>query len=157
MHLPTAVRASTRTPFLQVVKTSVAIVAAWFLGLALFPQQVPIFAAIAALLCVQPSVNQSVGRAIERSLGVIAGVLVAYLAGLVFGQASWLVILAIVVSMLLAWALPSEWSSTCSSCPRSSSPPHRAPFRGSPPSRLPHWTGSPRRSPHLRTRTGSRR
>lgn len=105
MRLRAAVRASTRTPFLQVVKTSVAIIAAWLLGAALFQQHPPIFAAIAALLCVQPSVNQSVGKAIERSVGVIAGVLIAYLAGLAFGQASWLVILAIVVSMLLAWAL----------------------------------------------------
>ncbi|MEO6826403.1 MAG: FUSC family protein [Microbacteriaceae bacterium] len=105
MRLPAAVRASTRTPFLQVVKTSVATIAAWILGFALFQQHAPIFAAIAALLCVQPSVNQSVGKAIERSVGVIAGVLIAYLAGLAFGQAGWLVVLAIVASMLLAWAL----------------------------------------------------
>lgn len=103
--LPATIRASTRAPFLQVVKTAVAMVAAWGLASLFVHGELPIFATIAALLVVQPSVNQSVGRAIERSLGVIGGVVVAYLIGLAFGTNSWIVLLAVVVSVLLAWAL----------------------------------------------------
>ncbi len=99
------VRASARVPLLQVVKTAVAAVAAWFLALAVFPDEIPVFASVAALLVVQPSVNQSFGRAMERSLGVIVGVLVALGAAVVFGEQSWLVLLAIVVSLFVAWGL----------------------------------------------------
>ncbi len=105
LKLPANIRASSRTPFLQVLKTAVAMVLAWLAASLIVPGELPVFAAIAALLVVQPSVNQSVGRAIERSLGVIVGVVVAYAVGLAFGTNSWIVLVAVVVSVLLAWVL----------------------------------------------------
>jgi uncharacterized membrane protein YccC len=102
--IATGIRASRRTPFLQVVKTSVAVVVAWVVaGLAL-RIELPIFAAIAALLVVQPSVNQSLGRAIERSVGVVVGVLLAVAATTLFGKQGWLVLVAVAAVLLLAWA-----------------------------------------------------
>ncbi|GGI45977.1 putative membrane protein YccC [Agromyces flavus] len=97
-------RATKRAPLLQVLKSAVATVAAWLLAGWLIPGPLPVFAAIAALLVVQPSVNQSLGKAIERSVGVIAGVVIASLLGLVFGSSSWVILVAILVSMLAAWA-----------------------------------------------------
>jgi uncharacterized membrane protein YccC len=105
VRLTATLRTSNRIPLLQAVKTSVATVLAWLLAQLLLPGDLPIFAAIAALLVVQPSINQSLGKAVERSLGVIGGVLIAYAVGLIFGQSSWIVLLAIVLSILLAWAL----------------------------------------------------
>ncbi len=98
-------RASARSPLLQVLKTSVAAIAAWLLSTLLLQQPLPIFAAIAALLVVQPSVNQSLAKGIERSIGVILGVILAFVAGLLFGSATWVVLAVIVVSLLVAWAL----------------------------------------------------
>ncbi|GAA3866003.1 hypothetical protein GCM10022381_07110 [Leifsonia kafniensis] len=98
-------QSNNRVPLLQAVKTSVATVLAWFLAQLLLPGAgLPIFAAIAALLVVQPSINQSLGKAIERTLGVVGGVLVAYGIGLLFGTSSWIVLLAVVVCIFLAWA-----------------------------------------------------
>lgn len=97
-------RAATRPPILQVAKTAAATLLAWFACTLVFPEQLPVFGAIAALLCVQPSVTQSVGRAVERVVGVIAGVAVASGALFVFGAASWLFIVAILASALLGWA-----------------------------------------------------
>ncbi|MCX7522282.1 FUSC family protein [Microbacterium sp. STN6] len=105
MRLTTTVRSARRVPIIQVVKVAIATVAAWLICLVLLPGQLPIFATIAALLVVQPSVNQSFGKAVERSLGVIVGVLVAYGVGLVFGQQSWIVLAAIVVAIFVGWAL----------------------------------------------------
>jgi uncharacterized membrane protein YccC len=100
-----SIRTSARSPLLQVLKTSVAAIVAWYLSVLLLGQQLPIFAAIAALLVVQPSVNQSLSKGIERSIGVVVGVVVAYGAGLLFGSSSWVVLAIILVSLLLAWAL----------------------------------------------------
>ncbi len=86
------------------MKTSVAIVLAWLVAQLLIPGELPIFAAIAALLVVQPSINQSLGKAIERTLGVVGGVLIAYGIGLLFGTSSWIVLLAVVLCIFLAWA-----------------------------------------------------
>ncbi|MDQ1583841.1 MAG: hypothetical protein QOF36_1895 [Microbacteriaceae bacterium] len=80
-------------------------VVSWLLASAFLPTEVPIFAAIAAILVVQPSVNQSIGRAVERSIGVIVGVLVAYGIGVAFGETSWIVLLAVVLAIFLGWAL----------------------------------------------------
>ena len=99
------VRGSSRSPLLQVLKTSVAVVVAWLLSYLLLGQPLPIFAAIAALLVVQPSVNQSLAKGLERSVGVILGVLLAYGAGMVLGTSTWIVLSIVVVSLLLAWAL----------------------------------------------------
>ncbi|TFD81347.1 FUSC family protein [Cryobacterium sp. Sr8] len=105
MRLTASLRTSSRVPLLQAVKTAVATVLAWLIAQLLLPGELPIFAAIAALLVVQPSINQSVGKAVERSLGVIGGVIIAYGVGLLFGQSSWIVLLTIVICILLAWAL----------------------------------------------------
>ncbi len=61
------VRTPRRVPLLQVAKSALAIVAAWLLAGWLVQGPPPIFAAIAALLVVQPSINQSFTRAVERS------------------------------------------------------------------------------------------
>lgn len=100
-----SVRSAARGPLLQVGKTSVAAVASWLLAALLLGQPAPIFAAIAALLVVQPSVNQSVAKGIERSIGVVLGVILAYAAGVLFGDATWVVLTVIVASLLLAWVL----------------------------------------------------
>ncbi|WP_271178937.1 FUSC family protein [Leifsonia poae] len=105
MRLPASIRAASRVPLLQVTKTAIAMVLAWVIAGLFLPNELPIFATIAALLVVQPSVNQSVGRAIERSLGVIVGVLVAYAIGLAFGTNAWIVLVAVVVSLFVSWAL----------------------------------------------------
>jgi uncharacterized membrane protein YccC len=88
-----------------VLKSAVATIAAWLVAGALFPETLPVFAAIAALLVVQPSLNQSLSKAVERSVGVIAGVVVASLLALAFGQATWVVLAAILAALVLAWLL----------------------------------------------------
>jgi uncharacterized membrane protein YgaE (UPF0421/DUF939 family) len=102
-RLPTFLRAPSRVPLLQVVKTSVATVLAWIVAVLLLPSELPIFAAIAALLVVQPSVNQSFGKAVERSVGVIAGVVIATLISLFASNQAWVILLAIVVSIFFGW------------------------------------------------------
>ena len=105
MSMFSAVRSAHRSSLLQVVKSAVATVLAWFLAGWLIPAQPPVFAAIAALLVVQPSLNQSFGKAVERSVGVIVGVIVASGLGIVLGGSTWVVAVAVVVALLLAWAL----------------------------------------------------
>ncbi|PFG31191.1 FUSC family protein [Paramicrobacterium agarici] len=105
MKLTRRFQTTKRSPLLQVVKTSVAAVLAWVIAGLILPAELPIFAAIASLLVVQPSVNQSFGKAIERSVGVISGVVIASLLSLVLGQYSWVIMLAIIVAVLLSWAL----------------------------------------------------
>lgn len=98
-------RATARTPIIQVVKTSVAIILSWLVCNLVLGQELPVFAAIAALLVMQPSVTQSLAKGIERSLGVILGVVLAYTAGLIFGHSSIVVLTIIVVALLLSWIL----------------------------------------------------
>jgi uncharacterized membrane protein YgaE (UPF0421/DUF939 family) len=105
VRITTNLRVSRRLPFLQTVKTSVAVALAWLLSQLLLPNDLPIFAAIAALLVVQPSVNQTLGRAIERTAGVIGGVIIASSIGFFLGESSWVVLGTIVVSTLVGWAL----------------------------------------------------
>ena len=105
MGITATLRATKRVPILQVAKASVATIAAWLVAGWLIPGPLPVFAAIAALLVVQPSVNQSLGKAIERSIGVILGVVIATGISLAFGQSTWIILVAIVVAMLVAWAL----------------------------------------------------
>jgi PAS domain-containing protein len=104
--------ASERAPLPQVLKASAAAVLAWFVCLLIFPEQLPIFGAIAALLCVQESVNASLTRGVERVVGVLLGVSVAVGAGAIFGTQSWLFIAAILVAMTVGWALRMTSSST---------------------------------------------
>ena len=103
MRIPASIRAAKRAPLLQVVKSAAATIAAWLLAGWIVPGQLPVFAAIAALLVVQPSINQSLSKALERSIGVIAGVVIALLLGLLLGSPSWIVLVAILVAMLVAW------------------------------------------------------
>ncbi|MBC7518855.1 MAG: FUSC family protein [Microbacteriaceae bacterium] len=105
MRFSTPLRASRRGPLLQVAKTSIAAIIAWILCVVALGQPLPIFAAIAALLVVQPSVNQSVAKGVERSVGVILGVVLAYGVGQLFGHGSAVVLAIIVVSLLLSWLL----------------------------------------------------
>jgi uncharacterized membrane protein YgaE (UPF0421/DUF939 family) len=100
----TSLRSPARTPLLQVAKASIAAIAAWIVCDLIYAQP-PIFAAIAALLVVQPSVNQTLSKGVERSVGVIVGVLLAFGVGFVFGTASWAVLTTIVIALLISWAL----------------------------------------------------
>ncbi len=102
----TAVRAPERGPLLQVIKTVLAVVLSWVVSLLLFRDgPPPVFAAIAAMLVVQPSLNQSLVKGIERSMGVVAGVLLATVLGLALGTPSWVVMVAVAAALLLSWGL----------------------------------------------------
>ena len=97
--------ASERVPLVQVMKSTLAAGITWFLCLLIFPEQLPIFGAIAALLCVQESIDQSLTRGVERVVGVLLGVSVALGAGALFGAQAWLFLAAILVSMSVGWLL----------------------------------------------------
>jgi uncharacterized membrane protein YgaE (UPF0421/DUF939 family) len=92
-------RSSSRTPFLQVVKTAVAVVAAVLLCELLIRGPFPTFAAIAALLVVQPSINQSFVKGLERSAGVLLGVVLATGVHLLLGDAVWIVQLVVALRL----------------------------------------------------------
>ena len=94
-----------RTPFLQVAKTAVAALVAWFVAILVFGENQPVFAAIAALIVVQPSINQSLSKALERSVGTVLGVAIAFGATLAFGANGWIVLVAVVAAILIAWTL----------------------------------------------------
>lgn len=98
-------RSSKRTPLLQVVKTAVAVVAAVLLCRLLIQGPFPTFAAIAALLVVQPSINQSFVKGLERSAGVVLGVVLATGLHFLLGDSVWVVLLVIVLAITIAWAL----------------------------------------------------
>lgn len=101
-----AVRAPTRGPVLQLVKTALATMLAWVIaGLLITDGPPPVFAAIAAMLVVQPSLHQSFTKGIERSVGVIAGVALATLLAMAFGGASWVVLIAVTAALVLSWGL----------------------------------------------------
>ncbi len=104
MQVASTFRAPRRAPLLQVVKSALAMIAAWLLAGWLVPGPAPVFAAIAALLVVQPSLNQTFAKGIERSLGVIAGVVVASLLGMLFGSGTWVILVAATLGLLLAWS-----------------------------------------------------
>ena len=107
-----SLRAARRSSLLQVVKSAVATGAAWLIAGWLVEGPPPMFAAIAALLTVQPSISQSFGRGVERTVGVIAGVIVASAIGLLLGSGFWAVALAVTCALLVAWALgatPGEY------------------------------------------------
>lgn len=96
-----------RPPLVQVVKMGLATTLAWGvveLGIG-HQDQGPFFAALAALLTMQPSVQQSLSRATERMAGVVAGVAMALLFARLLGIHTWSVGLLILTSLLLAWAL----------------------------------------------------
>lgn len=100
-----SLRAARRSPLLQVLKSAVATLAAWLIAGWLVDGPPPVFAAIAALLTVQPSISESFGRGVERTIGVVAGVIVASAIGMLLGSQFWGVALAVVCALLVAWAL----------------------------------------------------
>lgn len=106
------VQSANRTPLLQVIKTAVAASVAWIACLLVLPGDMPIFGTIAAILVVQPSINQSFSRALERTVGVVAGVIVAFLAGSFFGVTSWLILASILVALLVGWVFRLSQSTT---------------------------------------------
>jgi uncharacterized membrane protein YccC len=105
-------QASDRTPLLQVIKTALAASLAWFLCLLVLPGVLPIFGTIAAILVVQPSINQSFSKALERTVGVITGVVLAYLVGVFFGVTSWLILMTVVIALLVGWIFRLSQSTT---------------------------------------------
>ena len=104
MSIRANVRAKRRIPFLQVLKSIGAAVAAWLIAVPLFQTDTPVFAAIAAIIVVQPSVNASLGKALERSTATVIGVAIALGASLAFGSPSWLVLVAIAAAIITGWA-----------------------------------------------------
>ncbi|QIM18567.1 FUSC family protein [Leucobacter coleopterorum] len=103
---------SMRPSLLQLLKAAASAILTWFVCFAIFPQQLPIFGAIAALIVIQDNVDQSLTRGIERVVGVLIGVAVALGAGAVFGPQPWLFIAAIIVSMAVGWVLRMTPTST---------------------------------------------
>ncbi|PPI63562.1 aromatic acid exporter family protein [Rathayibacter sp. TRS19] len=105
MRLTSSFTVPTRPPVLQLVKTAAATVVTWLLAGVVFPGTLPVFGAIAALLVVAPSINQSFSKALERSVGVIIGVIVGSVIGTVLGGESIIVLLAIVAAIAVGWAV----------------------------------------------------
>lgn len=105
MGLTSSFTVATRPPLLQLVKTAVATVVTWIVASLIFPETLPVFGAIAALLVVAPSVNQSFAKALERSIGVIIGVVVGSVIGTFFGAESAIVLVAIVAAIAVGWAV----------------------------------------------------
>ena len=105
-------QASDRTPLLQVIKTAAAASLAWLVCILLLPGHLPIFGTIAAILVVQPSINQSFSKALERTVGVIAGVIIASLGLALFEVTSWLILVSILVSLLVGWAFRLSQATT---------------------------------------------
>jgi uncharacterized membrane protein YgaE (UPF0421/DUF939 family) len=88
--------------WIQLLKVVLAIALSWFASTLLTGVELPIFAAIAALLVVAPSVSQSLGKGIERSVGVLGGVVLAWLSSLVLPSGPLIVLLVTLVAVVLA-------------------------------------------------------
>ncbi|WP_029149394.1 FUSC family protein [Microbacterium indicum] len=99
-----AVRGPRRAPLLQLAKTAVATIGAWLVAGLMIPDgPPPVFAAIAALLVVQPSLSQSWLKGIERCAGVIVGVVVASLIAWGVPDPTWSMPLAVIAGLAVAW------------------------------------------------------
>ncbi|AZZ57518.1 FUSC family protein [Rathayibacter iranicus] len=105
MSLTSSFTVPTRPPVLQLVKTAVATAVTWMLAALIFPGTLPVFGAIAALLVVAPSINQSFSKALERSVGVIIGVIVGSVIGTLLGGDSIIVLVAIVAAIVVGWVV----------------------------------------------------
>ncbi|WP_206446593.1 FUSC family protein [Agrococcus sp. KRD186] len=95
-------RTEQQASWLQVLKIVVAIAVSWYVSVLLLGTELPIFAAIAALLVVAPSVNQSLGKGIERSIGTVGGVVLAWLASLVLPPGPLMVLAVTVLAVIVA-------------------------------------------------------
>lgn len=91
--------------WLQVVKVVAAIALSWFASQLLLGTELPIFAAIAALLVVAPSVSQSLGKGLDRSIGTLGGVVLAWLATLVLPPGPLVVLAVTVLAVIIARVL----------------------------------------------------
>lgn len=111
-HITESFVRSERTPFLQVIKAGIASLLAWVACSLIFPDTLPIFAIIAALICVQESVSLSLDKSIERLVGVVLGVAIAIGASQLFGRPQWLFIAAIFVALIIGWAFRMTGPST---------------------------------------------
>lgn len=94
-----------RPSWFQLLKGAAASIITWFVCASIFPGQLPIFGAIAALLVMQDNVDQSLTKGLERVIGVLIGVSVAIGAGTLFGNQPWLFIAAIPAAMAVGWLL----------------------------------------------------
>ncbi|KAM9862323.1 aromatic acid exporter family protein [Leucobacter sp. BZR 635] len=111
-HITGRFTVSARPPALQLAKAGGAAILSWFVCLLIFPGSLPMFGAIAALIVVQESVDQSLTKGIERVVGVLFGVSVALGAGALFGTSSWLFLAAILVAMGVGWIFRMSATST---------------------------------------------
>lgn len=107
-----AVRQQRRTPWLLLVKSLIAMSAAWLIAGLVMPGIIPFFAAAAALLVVQPSVHQSFGRAVERTIGVLFGVIVASAFLMAFGRQAWVYFAAIALTAIAAWLMQATYGTS---------------------------------------------
>src|SRR3546814_11729494 len=76
-----SLQAKARSPLLQVLKTSVAAIAAWLACNLVLGQPAPIFATIAALLVVPPRVHSPLVNGVEPSSRFLLGVLLTCVRG----------------------------------------------------------------------------
>ena len=104
MHITTARRRlNART--LAILQTAVAALAAWYVCIALLPDEQPVFACIAAVIAIGASHGQHRQRATQLVLGVVTGLAVAdviiHFIGTGAPQLAIMVVLAMSVAVLL--------------------------------------------------------
>ena len=88
-----------------IVQCAVTAAIAWWLAGTVLGHPVPIFAPIAALLCLGVTFGHRLRRGIEVAVGVAVGVGVGDVFVIVFGSGAWQIALALVVAMSLATLL----------------------------------------------------
>ncbi len=103
MHLTTA-RRRLNARALAILQTAVAALAAWYLCIALLPDEQPVFACIAAVIAIGASHGQHRQRATQLVLGVVTGLAVAdviiHFIGTGAPQLAIMVVLAMSVAVL---------------------------------------------------------
>ena len=104
MHITTA-RRRLNARALAILQTAVAALAAWYLCIALLPDEKPVFACIAAVIAIGASHGQHRQRATQLVLGVVTGLAVAdliiHFIGTGAPQLAIMVVLAMSVAVLL--------------------------------------------------------
>lgn len=96
--------ASRLLPDVRVLKTGIAAAASWELA-QLVGSEYPFFAPLAAVLCLQVTVEKSIRKGIQRVIGISAGVLLASLLSHALGVTGWSIGLLIVLGLWLGRAL----------------------------------------------------
>ena len=88
-----------------IIQTAAAAVAAWYLAVLVLGTQRPVFASIAAVICVGATIGQRRERAVELIGGVVVGIAVADLLVRLIGtgppQIGVMIVLAMVAAVLL--------------------------------------------------------